>query len=401
MPDNPERLRTLLQKRLEEELSFEEQMELDDLFNRYADENKRRFFSQATGEDQLRNMLKEYRTIMSEADAIDDPILPATVISMPQRKSLWLNWKVAASVVVLVSLAAYFIVFRNNEQKPEIVSVNQQVADDIEPGKYNAILRLADGRTIGLDSAGQGLLALQGDAKIVNENGSLKYDLPGQSTGATIYNNLTTSAGQSYSVLLSDGSRIWLNASSSIDFPTAFTGNTREVKLTGEAYFEIAKNKDKPFYVNVNGIQVQVLGTHFNVNAYDDEEAIKTSLLEGSVKVVSGEVSGILEPGQQAALIKTGKEDQPGIYRMEKKTVDMDEVVAWKNGLFQFNEAGITTIMRQIGRWYNVEIAYKSKVPARRFVGKISRDAQLWEVLKILELSDVKFTVEGKKIIVQ
>jgi transmembrane sensor len=401
MADNPERLRALLQKRLEEELSFEEQMELDELFTRFADEKKRSFFSQPVSEDELRMMLTEYRAIMSEADEIEDPILPAPVISMPQRKSLWLNWKVAASVVVAVSIASYFIVFRRNEQKPEIVSVNQQVADDIEPGKYNAILRLGDGRTIVLDSAGQGLLAQQGGAKIVNENGSLKYDLPGQSAGKMVYNNLTTAAGQFYSVMLSDGSKVWLNASSSIDFPTAFLENTREVKLTGEAYFEIAKNREKPFYVNVNGMQVQVLGTHFNINAYDDEDAIKTSLLEGSVKVVSGEVSGMLEPGQQAALIKTGKEDKAGAYRLEKKTVDMDEVVAWKNGLFQFNEAGITTIMRQIGRWYNVEIAYKSKVPLRRFVGKISRDAQLSEVLKILELSDVKFTVEGKKIIVQ
>lgn len=398
MPDNPERLRALLQKRLEEELSVEEQMELDELFTEYTDEKKRSFLGQQTGEAELRDMLMEYRGIMGEADAMSEPVLPATIVSIPQRRAVWRNWKVAASVVIAVSLVTYIIVSNKDRQPEEVVAANQKAEEVIEPGKYNAILKLADGSTIVLDSAGEGLLAQQGGAKIVNENGSLKYDVPGQSDGKVVYNNLTTAPGQSYSVVLSDGSKVWLNASSSIDFPTAFLENTREVKLTGEAYFEIAKNREKPFYVNVKGMQVQVLGTHFNVNAYDDEESIKTSLLEGSVKVIGGNISGILEPGQQAALTKSEKN---GAYQMETKMVDMDEVIAWKNGLFQFNEAGIMTIMRQIGRWYNVEIAYKSKVPVRRFVGKISRDAQLSEVLKILELSDVKFRVEGKKIIVQ
>ena len=398
MPDNLERLRTLLQKHLEEELSIEEKMELDGLFTEYMDEKKRSFLNQRTDEGEMRDMLMEYQGIMSEADAISEPVVPATIVSLPQRKPMWKNWKVAASVVIAVSIVSYIAVSKKDRQPEEVVAANQPAAQIIEPGKYNAILKLADGRTIVLDSAGPGLLAQQGGAQIVNENGSLKYDLPGQSAGQMVYNNLTTAAGQSYSVVLSDGSKVWLNASSSIEFPTAFPGNTREVKLTGEAYFEIAKNSEKPFYVHVNGIKVQVLGTHFNINAYDDEESIKTSLLEGSVKVVGGNVSGILEPGQQAAITKSEK---TGAYQMETKIVDMDEVVAWKNGLFHFNEAGIMTIMRQIGRWYNVEIVYKGKVPVRRFVGKISRDAQLSEVLKILELSDVKFTVEGKKIIVQ
>jgi len=398
MPDNLERLRTLLQKHLEEELSIEEKMELDGLFTEYMDEKKRSFLNQRTDEGEMRDMLMEYQGIMSEADAISEPVVPATIVSLPQRKPVWKNWKVAASVVIAVSIVSYIAVSKKDRQPEEVVAANQPAAQIIEPGKYNAILKLADGRTIVLDSAGPGLLAQQGGAQIVNENGSLKYDLPGQSAGQMVYNNLTTAAGQSYSVVLSDGSKVWLNASSSIEFPTAFPGNTREVKLTGEAYFEIAKNSEKPFYVHVNGIKVQVLGTHFNINAYDDEESIKTSLLEGSVKVVGGNVSGILEPGQQAAITKSEK---TGAYQMETKIVDMDEVVAWKNGLFHFNEAGIMTIMRQIGRWYNVEIVYKGKVPVRRFVGKISRDAQLSEVLKILELSDVKFTVEGKKIIVQ
>jgi ferric-dicitrate binding protein FerR (iron transport regulator) len=187
---------------------------------------------------------------------------------------------------------------------------------------------------------------------------------------------------------------VWLNASSSIHFPTAFTGNHREVELTGEAYFEVAKNKEKPFHVNVNGMQVEVLGTHFDVNAYGDEGGIKTSLLEGSVKIKSGQTSGLLKPGEQATLIKDRS-------LIEIKKADMNEVMAWKNGLLQFDGAGLSSLLSEISRWYNVDIVYKGQVPDRRFEGKISRDAQLSDVLKILELSNVKFSVLGKKIVVQ
>lgn len=174
----------------------------------------------------------------------------------------------------------------------------------------------------------------------------------------------------------------------------AFTGNQRNVELTGEAYFEVAKNKEKPFHVNVKGMQVEVLGTHFNVNAYGDEGNIKTSLLEGSVKIKSGQASGLLKPGEQAIL-------GGNVNKIEIKKADMSEVMAWKNGLFQFDDAGITTIMQEISRWYNVEIVYQGEIPVRRFEGKISREAQLSDVLKILELSDVKFKVEGRTIVVE
>jgi ferric-dicitrate binding protein FerR (iron transport regulator) len=195
-------------------------------------------------------------------------------------------------------------------------------------------------------------------------------------------------------MVLPDGSKVWLNAESSLRFPTAFTGNQREVTLTGEAYFEVAKNKEKPFRVEVDGMSINVLGTHFNVNAYLDENNIRTSLLEGSVKIIKGNLSELLKPGYQAVLNK--KQDKIRI-----TDADMDGVMAWKNGLFQFDGADINTIMHEIGRWYNVEIVYSGKVPARTFEGKISRNAELSEVLRILELSKVKFSVVGRKIIVQ
>jgi ferric-dicitrate binding protein FerR (iron transport regulator) len=235
-----------------------------------------------------------------------------------------------------------------------------------------------------------------GSAKINKQGGLLIYNaLASYKSGKKVlYNTLSTPRGGQYQVVLPDGSKVWLNAESSLHFPTAFTGNQREVTLTGEAYFEVAKYMEKPFRVKVDGMSINVLGTHFNVNAYSDENTIKTSLLEGSVKIIKGNLSELLKPGYQAVLNK--KQDKIRI-----TDADMDGVMAWKNGLFQFDGADINNIMHEIGRWYNVEIVYSGKVPTRTFEGKISRDAELSEVLRILELSKVKFSVVGRKIIVQ
>jgi transmembrane sensor len=227
----------------------------------------------------------------------------------------------------------------------------------------------------------------QGGLLIYNDSGSTNQDAP------IVYNTLSTPRGGQYQVVLSDGSKVWLNAASSLHFPTSFTGNQRVVELTGEAYFEVTKNKKKPFFVKVGDMQVKVLGTHFNINAYSDESSIKTSLLEGSVKIAKGKVTGLLNPGEQAVLDNQND-------KVEIKKVNMDEVMAWKNGIFQFDGADLTTIMRDISRWYNVEIVYDGEEPMRRFEGKISRTAQLSDVLKILALSNVKFIVVGNKIIV-
>jgi hypothetical protein len=293
--------------------------------------------------------------------------------------------------------AAYWVIPKQNNEKitASIAAPGKQTAK-ILPGGNHAILTMADGSKIVLDSVQNGNIQ-SGGATISKQGGVLVYDgsSPAKSaTAAVAYNTLTTPRGGQYKLILADGSKVWLNASSSLHFPTAFTGKERNVELTGEAYFEVAKNKEKPFRVNVNGMQVEVLGTHFNVNAYADENSIKTSLLEGSVKIKRGDVSGLLKPGQQGILESNNND-------LRIKEVNMDEVIAWKNGLFQFNGAGIKTIMLEISRWYNVEIVYSGKVPQRSFVGKISRDAALPDVLKILELSNVKFNVIGRKIIVQ
>ncbi len=258
------------------------------------------------------------------------------------------------------------------------------------------MLTTSDGSTIVLDSIQNGTITHKGATQITKQGGMLIYNVS-SSTGQdapVVYNTLTTPKGGQYQVVLPDGSKVWLNAASSLHFPSAFPGRERVVELTGEAYFEVVKNKKKPFHVRVGNMSVNVLGTHFNVNAYPDENSIKTSLLEGSVKIVTGKASGILRPGEQAVLNNQGD-------KVDINDANLDDVMAWKNGLFQFDGAGITSIMKEIGRWYNVQIVYNGKIPERRFDGKISRNAQLSEVLRILELSNVKFSVVGNSIIVQ
>jgi transmembrane sensor len=308
----------------------------------------------------------------------------------------WTQVAVAACIILFISSIAYWLFLTPATHKliatANVTDVKQA---PIRPGGNHAILTTADGRTIVLDSIENGNI-VNGNSKIKKHGAMLVFGaLKTLKEGSVVtYNTLSTPRGGQYQLVLPDGSKVWLNASSSIHFPTAFVGKERNVELTGEAYFEIAKNKEKPFHVNVNGMQVEVLGTHFNVNAYEDEGAIKTSLLEGSVKIKRGAVSGLLKPGQQGVLKKNSN-------NLEIKSADMNEVIAWKNGLFQFDGADIKTIMREIGRWYDVEIEYAGTVPDRRFEGKISRDAQLSDVLKILELSNMKFSVQGKRIVVQ
>lgn len=324
----------------------------------------------------------------------------AKIVSLNNRRRIrnsWIKVAAAATIILFISGISYWIFNKENtEIKRKVVAnvIPSGKATQILPGGNHAILTMADGTTILLDSLQNGNLQ-HGSATIKKQNGLLVIDgsMPSKTIGPPTYNTLATPRGGQYQVVLPDGSKVWLNASSSLRFPTAFVGKQRDVDLTGEAYFEVAKNKEKPFHINVKGVQVEVLGTHFNVNAYSDESCMKTSLLEGSVRIKEGSQSGLLKPGQQA-VIKNKNEN------IEIKNADMDEVIAWKNGLFQFHGANITTIMREIGRWYDVDIVYEDKISNRSFEGKISRNVPLSDVLKILELSNVKFSVEGKQITV-
>jgi len=336
---------------------------------------------------------KVERSLTEALNTINQPCAKASAYRMHRKSGYMYQWMAAAAVLVFIVCGLWFLVGREGDGKPS-VAVTPKVKQDIAPGGDKAILTLADGTQVVLDTANNGALTKQGNVTVIKLNGQLAYNKQGGIPTEVLYNTISTPRGGQYQLVLSDGSKVWLNAESSLRFPTAFAGKERRVELTGEGYFEVAHNAEKPFHVKVNDMEVQVLGTHFNINSYSDEEAVKTTLLEGSVKVSKGDKMVLLHPGQQAVVQPEGAEIKVGY------DVDTEEVVAWKNGLFVFNNTPLATIMKQLERWYDVEVVYQGKVPQDRFNGSISRNNNLSEVLKVLEYSDIKFRVEGKTITV-
>ena len=305
------------------------------------------------------------------------------------------TWLAAAAVLLIVASGSYLFFNKPVEkivknEKPSI----PYTTDDVAPGTDKAILTLADGSAIILDSNAHGEITSQGNVTIINLNGQLAYNQEGQSRKQVFYNTISTPRGGQYQLLLSDGTKVWLNAASSLKFPTSFEGNERRVELNGEGYFEVAHNPAKPFHVNSNEIDVQVLGTHFNIMAYADEAFVKTTLLEGSVKIIKAGESLVIAPGSQAVV-----RNNSDVISFNKN-VDVEQVMAWKNGYFHFDNITIPEIMRQISRWYNVEVIYDGSVPKGHYVGRPSRNLNLSQLLKVIEYSGVELNIEGNKVIV-
>jgi transmembrane sensor len=310
------------------------------------------------------------------------------------KKSIWpIVLRFAAGVTVI--LIVFQSVFNHRQagiNKSSAVAKSKPGKTKITPGGNKAILTLQDGSTIVLDDAKDGTLAKQGNATVVKTaNGQLVYNGASNGEQKVSYNTMSTPRGGQYKLTLPDGTQVWLNSASSITYPTAFVGNERKVSITGEAYFEVAKDKTKPFHVNAGSQDIEVLGTHFNVMAYADEDAIKTTLLEGSVKVSGGGSSGILKPGEQAV-------NRDGELKIGPAPVD--EAMAWKNGYFKFNRVGIKYIMRQLSRWYDVDVVYEGRVKDDEFVGTIGRGENIVQALHLLELTNVHFKIKDKTIIV-
>lgn len=299
----------------------------------------------------------------------------------------------AAAVVAIISTTVIYFLYNSSPVKMPIAK-QEETANDIAPGGNRATLTLADGTVLLLDSVKTGRLADQGAATVLKvADGQLAYDAIEKQNEKPVYNTVTTPKGGQYAIVLPDGSKVWLNSISSVRFPTAFAGNERKVELTGEGYFEIAKNAGKPFRVMVNGTEVEVLGTHFNVNAYGDEGVKKITLLEGAVKIKEGNKESMLQPGQQAVI-------DPGINIQVAEGINTEKVIAWKNGLFQFEKEDIETIMRQVSRWYNVDVRYEGKVPGG-FYATIQRNVPVSELLKLLSLTErVHFKINGTVITV-
>jgi transmembrane sensor len=297
------------------------------------------------------------------------------------------RWWAAAAVALLLAGGA---VYYTQKHSPVITAAAQPVKD-APPGKKGAVLTLADGSTITLDSLQNGAIAKQSGKAVILKNGRISYQ--GQHTDVA-YNTLSTARGREFQLVLPDGTKVWLNAASSIHYPTAFTGKDRTVDITGEAYFEVAKNENQPFIVTLNETtSIEVLGTHFNVNAYPDESAIRTTLTEGAVRVRSGNASVVLEPGLQAAI---GQQ-----HNIRVNNANMEQVLAWKEGLFNFENMPFDEVMRQLSRWYNIDVVYENGIPDINFEGELGRDVSLSKILFFLERVDVHYRIEdGKRLVI-
>lgn len=307
-------------------------------------------------------------------------------------------FRMAAAVAFFAILSGgwYFLDHKTDPGQDAGSPPAQAEKPDIHPGGNKAILTLANGVKINLDEATGGVLASQGNTKIIKSgSGKLAYQADTTVSAKVEYNVLTTPIGGQYQLRLQDGTKVWLNAASSIRFPATFTGKERQVELSGEAYFDIAPDAKHPFVVKVNNMQVKVLGTKFNINAYPEENIIKTTLEEGRIKVENKNKEIMVTPGQQVRLNKDGKMNL-------MPHADLEEAFAWKNGLFVFHEDALSDVMRKLSRWYDVQVEYtNNQLSENHFTGAIRRQVNLSEVLKMLELTGgAHFKIEGRKIIV-
>ena len=305
-------------------------------------------------------------------------------------------FKYAAAVLVLASATLYFL--STKKSKTDVLQQNvAKVQEDITPIREGAILTLSNGKQIVLDST-KGNIANEAGVSVINKDGRIVYNQSKtrEPESEIFYNIISTPRGKQYQLTLQDGSKIWLNAASSIRFPAVFTGKERRVEITGEAYLEVVHNDAKPFIVSVNNMQVEVLGTHFNINSYNDDGYTKTTLLQGKVRTTSNGRMAILKPGQQAQISQSASEPIKVV-----DDVDLEEVMAWKNGIFRFNNSNIQSIMKQVERWYDVDVAYQVPTENLNFSGYVGKKENVSQILKIMELTGlVHFKIEGRTITV-
>jgi ferric-dicitrate binding protein FerR (iron transport regulator) len=375
---NNKRLLSLISKCQDNVCSKEELEELEQWYNQLNTGN--RAIQDTEAASFSAEMLLDFRKRLGNT---------ATVI--PFYRKTYFRIAAAASVILILS-AAFFFKFFNNASEDNLAKNIPLLPQEITAPKVSkATITLASGQIVLLDSINTGTLAKQGAVNVVKTGGGqIIYN--GTATEA-IYNTLFNPRGSKVvSLTLSDGTKAWLNSESSLRYPIAFVGSERNVEITGEAYFEVAKDPTRKFVVAGNGVKTEVLGTHFNVNTYTDENAVKITLLEGAVKISKAGSAEMLKPGQQAqvtAIIKV------------VDGIDTDAVMAWKNGFFHFGNTSIQELMKQLARWYDIDIVYKGEIPQRAFGGEISREANLSQVLKILNESKVRCRLEGTKLIIE
>jgi len=385
MPIDPQKIRIqeLAHKYLKGQLTHSEQLEFDEWFKSEGNENIYIDENIAESEDKHRQLI---------LNRINEQIKPVQYVKV---KTIWPRIAAAASILLSLSVGGYFIL--NKKPTQQIVKNQKQ---EIIPGTNRATLTLANGQKIILTRGLNGKLAQQGSTLVqVNSSKSITYSASVANSSLVTqmqYNTLSTVRGEQspYPLVLADGTKVWLNAESSITFPTSFSGNERVVKITGEAYFEVVHDASHPFKVKVGGQTIEDLGTQFNINAYLDEPTMKTTLINGKVKISAGSQVAVLKPGFQAVVSPLGSS-------IIVQAADLDEVIAWKNGNFEFEGTPLKDIMRQISRWYDVDISYEGTIEDAEFGGSISRTKNINEILSVLETTKgVHFKLEGRRILV-
>ncbi|WP_121812239.1 FecR family protein [Mucilaginibacter kameinonensis] len=298
----------------------------------------------------------------------------------------------AASVTIALVVGAYKFVNFNNEKRS--TAVPQTASAELLPGSNKVTLTLSNGNKVVLSGAKNGQVARDaGTAINKTADGSIAYssEAGGHQSDEPLFNTATTPRGGQYQFTLSDGTKVWLNAATTFKFPVQFNGTERRVELTGEAYFEVAHDKNKPFRVVSNGQVIEVLGTHFNVNSYADERVISTTLLEGSVKISHNGASKVIKPGEQARLSAD---------KLDVVKVNTDQAIAWKNGMFYFHDANMYDVMRQLSRWYDVDVKFDGSIPDRKFSGGISRNVNAAQLLDLLTFKKINYKIQGRTIVI-
>lgn len=392
-------LRLLLEQYLEDTLSEEDHKKL---FDSLANEETASLWEPLMDEllnsahlkglsDQKSQHLALMKIRTMAAGSLQTPTAPTPVRNLTRWKTI--RWVAASSVLIILSVTMLLWTHKKNDTIVAVKPVSDSLTNDILPGGEKAILTLSDGSTISLDDANKGSIGKQGESDIEKrEEGQLVYHSDGKLGKKVLFNTLSTPRGGQYELVLPDGTKVWLNAASSITYPVAFNGNSRKVNITGEAYLEVAPDKSKPFLVDVNGsMSIEVLGTHFNVNSYADEGQINTTLLEGKIKLaMNGTQGAVLSPRQQAQ-VNTSSSGRP---IKVVNNANLEEVMAWKNGYFHFTNTSLESMMRQVERWYDVKVEYPQTTPQLRFAGEIKRDLTLSQLLE--GLSEMGVNVERK-----
>ncbi|KAA2243295.1 DUF4974 domain-containing protein [Chitinophaga agrisoli] len=384
MPKNGSRITYLLQRYASKTCSREE---LEELFAYIAsqpeDSTLHEFMETAWQEQQPGATVPDV-----DLNSVYHNIIPTT----PVKRVFPFRYAAAAALLLAVATLA-FLWQRPNRTSPQDLPAIQQPVAVISPGSNKAVLTLSNGATITLDSSGQQVISGGNGNQITQQNGQLVYGAAATADHIQ-YHTLSTPRGGQFRLTLPDGTKVWLNSASSLRYPTAFKGAEREVELQGQGYFDVAQNAAQPFKVKVNTVEVQVLGTGFDIMAYGDEATINTTLVSGAVQVKSGNNLQRLQPGQQAVFNQQS-------HALSVQEADVDKITAWKSGLFVFNNMTLTAILREVARWYDVEIAYDTTPSTELYGGGISRSLPLADVLKLLEANGFNhFRIAGRKVIV-